>query len=202
MAKEIEVVNEAGETVKETVYTADEYKGLETNLATKETELVQANKLLAERGENFKSFSKLTEEDKKNYDANTLNLLRVVETLETEITSTKTQLSDKTEKERTSAKTNALNLIHQGDADTKKKLEDEYALLTGMPETTPEEINARAKKAATLAGIQIDPRNPLYTSVNGEAPKVPDNKNYVETPEGAQAAEMVRSAMGITEPKK
>lgn len=202
MSKEIEVVNEAGETVKETVYTADEYKGLETNLSTKEAELGEVKRVLAEKGENFTAFSKMTEEQKKVFDVNTLNLLKREEVLMNELEGVKTTLAQKEEREKTSAKTNALNLIHQGDEATKKKVEDEYALLTGMPETTPDEINARARKAATLAGIQIDPRNPLYISVSGEAPKHDANKEYVETPEGSQAAEIVRKSMGLPEAKK
>ncbi len=196
MSKEIQ--NDAGET--EIVYTADEYKALEADAGkakTLETELAEAKRLIAERGENFTAYSKMSEEERKVYDANTTNLLKREENLLTELAGVKTTLAEKEEKEKTSLKTNALSNIHQGDEATKTKVEAEYALLTGMPETTQDEINARAQKAALLAGIQIDPRNPLYIPVNGEAPMHKDKKEFVETPEGTQAMDMVRDAMGI-----
>lgn len=173
-----------------------------TALEVKEAELAEMKRLNAERGENFTQYSKMTEEQKKAFDANTTNLLKREEALLTEVDSLKTTISKKEETERSASKNGALAAIHGGKEDVKKNLEEQYALLTGMPETTQEEINARASAAARLAGIQIDPRNPLYVPMNGEAPKYKENKEFVETPEGTQAADMVRGAMGLPNPKK
>lgn len=201
MAKEIEVANEDGTTSKETVYSTEEYTAA-TGVVTKlEADLAEARRINMERGNDFKAFSKMTEEEKKVYDANTLNLLRREENLTNQLTDLSTKLTDKEKKENDSAKNNALTNLHHGDEASKKLLEEKYALLTGMPETTAEEINAKAGAAAKLAGIQIDPRNPLYTQFNGEAPKYNADKQFVDTPAGAAAAAAVRAAMGLPEVK-
>lgn len=201
MSKEIEVTNEAGETVKEVVYTPEEYTAKENELKTISEQLETLRKSGAEKGENLKKLSQMSEEEKKVFDVNTINLLRREEQLSTEVGELKTKLTDKEKRENESAKNTALSSIHHNDENTKKVLEEKYALLTGMPETTPAEVSARAKEAAKLAGIQIDPRNPLYSSINGEAPNYKPNKEYVDTPEGKVALDMARAAMGLPTPK-
>lgn len=198
MSKEIETP----EGTKEVVYTAEEYTAKETELGTITKELETLRRVAAEKGENFKKFSQMSEEEKKVFDVNTINLLRREEQLSGEVNDLKTKLTDKEKKDNESAKSFALTNIHHNDEASKKLLEEKYALLSGMPETTPQEISARAKEAAKLAGIQIDPRNPLYSPMSGEAPQYKPKGEYVETPEGKTAADMVRSAMGITPPKQ
>lgn len=197
MAKEIETTNEAGETVKETVYTTQEYTARETELNTVQAELAEAKRVNAERGESFTAYSKMTEEQKKTFDANTTNLLKREEALTAQLAEMNIKLTDKEKNEIQSAKTTALASVHHGDEATKKTLEEKYDLLSGMPETTQAEISARTREAAKLAGIQIDQRNPLYTGINGDAPTYKPNKEYVDTPEGKIAADMAREAMGI-----
>lgn len=172
-----------------------------TALQAKEAELAEARKLLAEKNDNFQKYNEMTEEQKKAFDANTTNLLKRIDAATTEVETLKKTLSDKEVRERDSAKTGALSSFHGGKEDVKKVLEEKYALLAAMPETTQEEINARATAAARLAGISIDSRNPLYSPINGEAPRYKDTKEYVETPEGKEAAQLVRQAMGLPEPK-
>lgn len=193
MSKEIE--NEDGTT--EVVYTADEYNAQTNNLTARETELEEIKRVNAERGQNFTALSKMSEEEKKTYDANTLNLLKREEVLVNELAGLKTALELKETNEKSVFKNNALNNIHGNDEATKKAIEEKYALLSGMPETTQDEINARAKAAATLAGIQVDPRNPLYSPVSGDAPNYKENKEFTESPEGKEAAGMVAAAMNI-----
>lgn len=192
---------ETPEGTKETVYTAEEYTAKEGELTVLQTKLQDLEKLNATRGEDFKAYSKMSEEEKKVYDANTTNLLKNEELLRNQITDLTGKLTDKEKRENDSAKNNALSSIHRGNEDTKKTLEEKYALLSGMPETTAEEIAARAKEAAKLAGIQIDPRNPLYTGVNGESPVYKPKGEFVETPKGDAAVQAVRDAMGLPTPK-
>lgn len=198
MAQEIE--NEAGEKV--TVYTADELESAKTEaataaIATKDAEIAEIKRLKEEQGDNFKRYSQMTAEEKAAHDANTTNLLKREEALMTEIEGLKTTVTEKTKKESDAAKTNALKNIHNGDDKIKTELEKNYDLLSGMPEGSPEEINARAVAAARMAGITIDPRNPLYTAVDGAAPVYKQNAEYIDTPEGNAAAALVRDAMGI-----
>lgn len=196
----MEIDGENGE--KQTVYTADEMTAVQTTLQTKEAELTELQKLNATRGEDFKAYSKMSEEEKRVFDANTTNLLKNEEKLRTEITDLSTKLSDREKRDSETAKNTTLATIHLNNAETKKVLEEKYALLSAMPETTPQEIAARANEAAKLAGIVIDPRNPLYTQITGEAPNYKTNAEYVDSPEGKTALEMARAAMGVTPPKQ
>lgn len=204
MSKEIENTDAEGNVTKETVYTVDEYKAIEEKAGQVDklqTDLAEAQRVNAERAGNFTAYSKMTEEEKKVYDANTTNLLKREEALQTELATMKETITQKELKERELGKTTAMKNIHQGDEATKKKVEDAYGALAGMPETTQEEINARVVAASRVAGIVIDQRNPLYIPVEGEAPKYDPAKEYVETPEGSTAADMVRNAMGLPKAK-
>lgn len=192
MPKEIET-----DGVKETFYTTEEYTGKEGELSTLQTKIAELERINATRGEDFKAYSKMSEEEKKVYDANTTNLLKNEEKLRNELSELGEKLTAKEKRENESAKTNALTSIHHDDEASKKILEEKYALLTGMPETTAQEIAARAKEAAKLAGIQVDPRNPLYIPVSGDAPSYKPKGEYVDTPSGKTAADMVRAAMGL-----
>lgn len=198
MSKEIEV--EGGG--KEIVYTADEYKAKETELQKTQSDLETAKRISAEKGNNFKKFSEMNDEEKKVLDANQINLLKNEERLISDIEGLKTKLTEKEQKENQSSKNSALLSIHHGEESSKKILEEKYNLLTGMPETTSQEIAARAKEAAKLAGIVVDPRNPLFTHISGDAPNYKPKSEYVDTPEGKTAADMVRSALGIKTDKK
>lgn len=198
MSQEIE--NDAGEKI--IVYTADELETAKSTavaetIATKDAEIAEVKRLKEEQGQNFTKYSQMTAEEKAAYDANTTNLLKREETLLNEIEGLKNTVTEKTKKESESTKTNALKNIHHGDDKIKSEVEKNYELLAGMPDGTPEEINARAVAAARMAGITIDPRNPLYTPVNGDAPNYKPNDEYVNTPEGNTAAALVRDAMGI-----
>ncbi len=203
-----EITNDEG--VVETVYTAEEYKameekatGYEANIKEKDSALAEKERLLAEKSENIRRFSNMTEEEKKNFDANTTNILRHADKLETELNEVKTKLTEKEQREKDFSKNSSLEKVHMGDEATKKRLEDNYAVLAGMPETTPQEINARVNAAARMAGITIDPRNPIYTPMNGEAPPVPKTAdNYVESEAGKVAADMARGALGIKSDNK
>ncbi len=170
--------------------------------AEKDAEIEKYKKVSAEKTENFKKYNEMTEEEKKAYDANTVNLIKRGDQQAEKITELETKLSDKEEKEKTSNKNSALKSLHGDIPEVKTKVEEKYALLSGMPETTPEEINARAVAAAQLAGIQIDQRNPLFQSVHGEPPIYKEKTEYAETPEGKEALRLVREATGLPEPKK
>lgn len=197
MSKEIETVADDGSITKETFYTAEEYSAREIELTAAQTALAEMQRVNAARGEDFKAYSKLSEEEKKVYDANTTNLMKQAEMLENKISELSTTISTKDKRDADAAKTHVLSSLHHGDEAAKTLLEEKYALLSAMPETTPQEIQARANEAAKLAGIQIDPRNPLYTSVNGEAPNYKPNSEYVDTPQGKTALDMARAAMNL-----
>ncbi len=195
-----------------TVYTADEMEAAKTEAVTaattaKEDELKKVNEELAkvrqvnvDKTENFKKFRDLTEDEKKAYDENTLLLMKRADKLEEDLAKETTTRTERETRDRELNKTNALLAFHAGKDDIKKTLEEKYALLAAMPETTPQEINARAREAAKLAGISVESVNPLYQHVNGDAPVYREKKEYTESPEGKEAADLVRSALNL--PKK
>lgn len=204
MPKETEIEGEKME-----VYLKEEYDAVQTAAAEKEKELetVRAEverlkKVSAEKTENFQRYNEMTEEQKKAFDENTIIQIKRADALEEELNRVKTSLTDKETKEKESVKASALGYFHNDNEETKKKIEENYAKLAGMPEVTPDEIKARAFEAARLAGVEVGGPNPLYTRMEGEAPQYKEKKEYVDTPEGQEASELVRQQLGIKTEKK
>ncbi len=148
MAKEYEVTKEDGTVVKETAFTPEE-------MAAKDAEIERLKTLSEEKTNNFKQVNEKTDK------------------LETELTSVKTTLDQKIAAEKESAKTNSGMRYHGNKEDLKAKVESNYAILSGMPEGTPEEISARMEAAARLSGINVESRgpSPLNIPIDGDAPK-------------------------------
>ena len=168
----------------------------------KDKEIERLTKLNIDKTNNFKKFSEMTEAERAGYDANTLELLKRDDLKQTEIATLKKSLEEKNTKDALALKTGVLTKFHQNDEATKKVIEEKYALLSAMPETTEEEIGKRALEASKLAGISIDSQNPLYAVYSGEPPVRKDSKDYTDTAAGEQAAALVRSAMDLPQPKK
>lgn len=201
----IEHTNEDGTVIKVVpVEVAEGFKtSAETATATitaKEGELAETKRLLAERSANFTKYNQLTEEQKKAFNENERNLMMRGDKLEEELAAMKETLGTKEKTERDSTKNSALTSVHKGDEKAKALLEKNYNNLA-MPEGTADEINARVAAAAVLSGIAVDAQSPLTAFVSGEAPKAKAGQDFVESPEGAQAAQMVRDAMGLATPK-
>lgn len=200
----IEHENEDGTTV--TVFTKEELEAEATARATaeasriaaeKDAEIEKLRKVSAEKTENFRKYNDLTDEERKAHSENEIIQIRRADALAEELNSVKTALQQKEEKERGYMKESVFKGFHGGKDDIKKNLEEKYAVLAGMPETNLDEIKARASAAAVLAGISVESVNPLYQSYSGEAPQYKEKTDYVETVAGKEAADMVRSALGI-----
>ncbi len=204
--KEVEVYTaaELTEQREAAVATAKEEAKKEADVAikAKEEEIEKMKKVSAEKTENFKKYNELTDEQKAAYDANTTELMKRNDKTTAELEEMKTKFAEKETNERNYTKNSVLKNFHGDKEDVKKTIEEKYAILSGMPETTPDEIKARATEAAKLAGISIDSVNPLYQGFNGEAPKYQEAKDFVDSPEGKEKAQMVRDALGIKEPKQ
>lgn len=168
--------------------------------AEKDAEIERLKKVSSEKTENFRKYNEMTEEERKSYDANTTNLLIRGDHLEEQVTTLTKTLAEKEERERLNDKTNALAGFHGGSEEVKKTLEEKYALLAAMPETSPQEIFARATEAAKLAGISVDSRNPIYQTVHGAPPVFKERTDFTDTNEGKAAADVVREAMGLPKP--
>lgn len=162
-------------------------------IAEKESEIANLRKVSAEKTENFKKYNEMTEEERKAFDANTVTILRRADSLEEELNKTKTALAEKEQREKEYSKNSILKSIHAGDEKIKTSIEEAYSKLN-MPETTPDEIKARAEAAARLAGISMQSANPLYSSFSGEAPnlKSEKDKEFVETERGKSFYEALK----------
>ena len=172
-------------------------------LAEKEAEIANLKKVSAEKTENFKKYNDLTEAEKKSFDANTIELMKRNDMTQKQVEELTMKLAEKEKNERDSNKTTILKGLHKDDEKTKKAVEDAYNALSGMPESNQVEIAARASAAAKLAGVQMDPRNPLYSSFSGEAPKSKDEgKDFVDTEKGQEALKIAESALGIKHEEK
>lgn len=169
--------------------------------AEKDAEIEKWKKVSSEKTENFRKYNEMTQEERDAHSANELELIKRNDKIEEDLKAEReTRLArEKADSERNKA--NALKGFHNDLPEVKTKLEEKYALLAGMPETTPEEINARAAEAAKLAGISVDSRNPIYSSVHGAPPTHNEKTEYVDTPEGKEATDLARQALNIPTPK-
>ena len=85
--------------------------------------------------------------------------------------------------------------IPKGDADVKLKFDHEWGILN-MPETTPEEIEAKARKVHQMINTQSEDSNPLYETYGptGDVDIVqPRDRQFAKTKDGAEMAK----ALGI-----
>ena len=184
-AREAEIMAETGKT-----------------LAEKEAEIDRLKKVNIEKTENFRKYNEMTAEERAAHSENELALIKKTDQLTEELSKTSKTLEEKLIADKAAIKNSTLKTLHHDLPEVKEKLEKNYDILSGMPETTPEEINARVAAAARLSGITVDARNPLYQSVTGESPTFKETDTYVETKEGKEAASLVRNAMGLPEEKK
>lgn len=204
MSKEVE--NEDGS--KETLYTAAEIEAAKTEAIAPLTKTVEESKaeidrlskLNIDKTANFKKYNELTEAERAAYSENDLIQIKRNDALETELGTLKETLAQKEQREKDSAKISAITRFAGDKAEIKTAIEEKYALLAGMPETTPEQISARTTAAAHLAGISLDSRVPIYQHFDGAAPEYKKNDDFTETDKGKEQVEMLRESLGI--PKK
>lgn len=158
----------------------------EEAFTTKEKELQDALVEKAKLSADFGKMNNLTEEEKAAKLANESELLKRIDLLQAEVEGTKTS-------QRDSLKNANFARFHGNNEDIKKSLEEKYAIIN-LPESTPEEIQARVEAAATLAGISVDNRNPIHQYVTGEAPRYhppkDDEESAVVTAASAKLDEM------------
>jgi chromosome segregation ATPase len=156
--------------------TEDEKAAYVAELETKNESL---SKSAAHFGEKRKKLAEMTEEEKSKLTAEETRLRKVEEDLEArgkEI-ETRTRLEIRREE--------SLRRYTGGDAEVQKKIDAELSVLN-MPETTPEEIEAKVSKAARLAGL-TGSGTPSLSIGGGEGPTHTEvKKKFPETEQGKQ----------------
>lgn len=197
--EEIDYTKEDGTVIK--VVPKEAYDTVAAKATQTEAELTEARRINAEKTTNFQKYNELTEEQKKAYTENEVNMMRRGDDLEEKLNTVTKTLEETNAANQKNAKDSVLRNFHLDDDATKAKIEENYALLAAMPETTPTEITARAEKAAIMAGVSVDSRNPLNIPLDGTPPTLKQPKEFVETPKGEEAAAKVRAAMNLPTPK-
>lgn len=171
--------------------TPEEAKQAQESIAalTKEKEELIAEKKRLEDGgadkdENFKKFRALLDDKDKKLE---------------EVSK---RLNEKDEYEKKTVKESLIKHYAGDDEDSRKKFEAEYGFIN-IDESTPENIAARAEKAARMSGLYKEEgkENPVFKGFwGGQAPNLKPTKgdkddadNILETDKGKSAL----SAMGI-----
>lgn len=148
------------------------------------------------RDNKIQELEKALEEQKKISEEKTGNFKQFNEKtvkLEDELNSLRTVLNEKEIREKTSFKEIGFEKIARGNEDLKKILQEKYDLLS-MPDSTQQDIDARIKSAAMLAGVNTNVVNPLNINPVGEAPNNSQHSDDFLKSEKGQAA---LKAMGI-----
>lgn len=148
------------------------------------------------RDNKIQELEKALEEQKRVSEEKTGNFKQFNEKtvkLEDELNSLRTVLSEKEAREKSSFKEIGFERFAKGNEDIKKVLQEKYDLLS-MPDSTQQDIEARIKSAAMLAGINTVVVNPLNVNPNGDAPNNSQHSDDFLKSEKGQAA---LKAMGI-----
>lgn len=133
-------------------------------------------------------------------DENFKNLRTKLEGTEGQLKTLEQRIAEKEAYEKTSIKNTLINHFAGADEESRKKLEEEYALIN-IDESTPENISKRMEKAAKMSGLYKEETgsNPVFGGWNGVAPVIKTTKetegadNIVNTEKGKAAL----GAMGI-----
>lgn len=151
-------------------------------------------KKLQEKDFNFGKLREGREADQKRIEELTTQIAQFGQTITTKVTE---EVQKGRKKELDDARTAFLDTAAANDPEYRKKLELEYAKLSGYPETTPDEIATRIAHAATIvSGVQMRFSNGAFSSSGaGAPPKSPAG------PSGPvpQAVSDVAKKMGFTD---
>lgn len=199
------VIKNEEEGTEEELYTPDEYKALQDEkdaLATEKTALeeraLKAERVSAEKTENFKKLNEMTDEEKSKFTAAQLEDRKRIEAVEARNAELESKLTDKEKGEIESAKTKGFNKAGDN-VELKTKLQANYDML-GLPEDTPANVELRMQKAWEITAATSG-SNPINDVWDGAAPQMKKDKDekekFIESDKGKAALD----AMGIEEKK-
>ncbi len=187
--------NEAGEEVE--TLSPEEVTALQTERDT----LVAEKTTLAEEKARL-------EKGGSDKDENIVKLRTWAENNEKKLDEVTKRLAEKDEYEKTSVKNTLLEHFAGADEESRKKLEEEYALIN-IDESTPENIAKRMEKAARVSGLYKEEggENPIFRGgFRGSGPVLKPTRPSGDDPDNVLNTEKGKSAlaaMGIpTEEKK
>lgn len=159
----------------------DEIDDIE-ELRAKARELEENVVSLRRNSGSLRKLADMTEDERNSMTAEQLEIRRVKEELEEREKTLESRITLKVRRE------NAISRLTGGDSEKQKKLESELAILN-MPETTPEEVEAKISKAARIAGLGES--GVVISGGNGVGPTNPPPKNtkFTDTERGKSTYE-------------
>lgn len=145
-----------------------------------------AKRVAAEQTQNFKKLRDMTEEEKSKLTADQISVKAQAEAAEARAQALEERWNNETKSRVEKAKEKSLAAFHRGDAELKKKLEENYELvkLEGTDEDT---IARRAELAYNMLGTGKPRINPLTQSFSGEAPNALTDEDFSKTERGQAA---------------
>lgn len=172
------IINDEGN--EEVVFTQAE---IEAQIAEKEAALkAEFEKQLAEKDahvkeklDQFQQAKKSVDIEKEEINSKVAEAMRMAE-------EAKTTVAQARESELNARKEAIIVSLTGNDPVLRKKIEDEYSILS-LPASTPEEINARVTKAASMAGINSNNFNHNLSFSGNFAPNVQASRSEQQAAE-------------------
>lgn len=181
------------------VYTAEE-------MAVIQRERDEAVQRSGNIGFEFKQYRQMTDEEKASLSESDKALRQKLDQQDELIAQMRGEMEASKTQTITTTKNAALETLSSGDPTLKAVIEENYKKLSGMPESTPQEVAARmteSYKLATGSAARVAPVNP-FNPGSGDAPaiyvpkanKTPieNAEEYVGTPQGKAAWETMQAA--------
>ena len=187
--KEIEVYTQAELTERETA------KDAEIQAAKAEAE--QLRKVTNEKTENFRKLHEMSAEEKAGLSAEKIEAMKRAEAAEAKVTALEERYNTDTQRRIETDKETALARFHGGNAELKKVLEENYAMIN-MEGTDTETIQKRAQAAVNMYNGAIRGQNPLTASYSGGSPVHKEQTNSQEFQQ-SEKFKAARRAMGHTD---
>lgn len=183
------------------VFTPDEVAAKDAAMAEKETALATANgelekerRVSAEKSDNIKRLRDMSDEEKSKLSQEQIEQRKIAEKALDEAESAKAELKKEREEKENLKKENFLERFSGGNADLRKKLEENFNIIDSGKEP---DLEKRMGAAAAMAGINMNPKNPLTQEIFGQAPTEKQKSEKDDFLKGDKAAAAFK-AMGIS----
>jgi hypothetical protein len=183
------------------VYTVEEMNAQKAEVDAAKAEADRLQRVSAEKTDNFKKLNDMTEQERAAMSAEKIEILKRTEAAEAKAQGLEDKYNSDTQARIKNDTEAALAKYHGGNAELKKLLEDNFALIN-IPETDTASIQKRAAFAANMIAGASGGVNPLMQHAGGSAPVSVDQTRTQEFL-GSDRGKAALSKMGIKEePKK
>lgn len=192
----IKYTNEEGEEVEtlspEEIAAKDkEIADAKAEAETAKIEAANARRVASEQTQNFKKVNEMSEVEKAKFSAEQLEVIKRAEIAEAKAAALETDINTEKTKRIDNDKNGALARYHGGNAELKRQLEENYAIIN-LEGTDTETIQKRAKLAADMIKGSMGSGNPLMANLNGGSPRIKDQTKTEEFMKSEKAKQAQR----------